>query len=98
MEGNYAGLSTARSNASPVRERDPNCIEMHLKNIEAELAESFNSAENLADKLKGELKGGQDGMPKAPSPSDVHGRMEQILNTVRCINQQLGRAHAAISG
>lgn len=79
------------------RERDHNCIEMHLKNIEAEMAESLNSAANLADKLKGSVPQKGDGA-QGPQPGDVTSRLALILDTVRAMNQQLGRAHSAISG
>jgi hypothetical protein len=83
--------------ANITRERDHNCIEMHLKNIEAELDESLNSAVNLADKLKGtQPTKGEGGI--APQPGDVTSRLALILEAVRAMNQQLGRAHSAISG
>lgn len=98
MRDGYTTASPANREANNAsRERDHNCIEMHLKNIEAELDESLNSAANLADKLKGSQPTKGDGAIN-PQPGDVTSRLSLILETVRAMNQQLGRAHSAISG
>lgn len=93
LKGGYA---SAGANVA-TRERDHNCIEMHLKNIEAELDEALNSAANLADKLKGSQPTKGD-TACASQPGDVTSRLNLILDTVRNMNSQLGRAHSAISG
>lgn len=82
---------------NPSRERDPNCIENLLKQIEVELSDSHNSAANLADKLRSTPT------PSAiagdrPAPGDIQGRLGDILDRVKRINQELGSAHNAISG
>lgn len=101
MKDVYAGTAEQLyrqqgQNAKPMRDRDPNCIDNVLKEIEVNLSEAVNSSENLADKLRGEEKSPE--TPGAPTGSDVSARLQLILNMVRTANQHLGRAHSAISG
>lgn len=90
------GIS-ALGGANPARERDPNCIDVMLKQIEVQLEESLKSAANLSDKLVGKPRKGE-GTSSVPGASDVSSRLARIVNTVHALNQELGTAHGAISG
>lgn len=100
IEKSYQGKTAAgMAIGNPVRDRDRG-IQDVIVDLENELGETFNSSQNLADKLSGDLrlKNPDDCSQVPQQPAHVLGRLEILLERVRDANRQLDRSHRAVNG
>ena len=95
----FSGKTATSVLNNPARERDRG-IQDVIVDLENELGETFNSSQNLADKLSGDLrlKNSDDCSQVPQQPAHVLGRLENLLERVREANRQLDRGHRAVNG